>query len=136
MRRAGQNPTDVEIVSIINKYDNDSGFIDFKVSVLKLTRSNYNLKEFCFIMQDVSKESRHQSKNNFEFQIFLTFSANLYSTLTLTLQEDDEENGYKETFRFKNLCSYSDDMVDFFPKRKYVRCSLGGILVCIILFGR
>lgn len=34
MRRAGQNPTDVEIVSIINKYDNDSGYIDFKVSVL------------------------------------------------------------------------------------------------------
>ena len=37
MRRAGQNPTDVEIVSIINKYDNDSGYIDFKVSVLILT---------------------------------------------------------------------------------------------------
>ena len=36
MRRAGQNPTDVEIVSIINKYDNDSGYIDFKVSVLIL----------------------------------------------------------------------------------------------------
>ena len=34
MRRAGQNPTDVEIVSIINKYDNDSGYIDFKVSVI------------------------------------------------------------------------------------------------------
>lgn len=31
MRRAGQNPTDVEIVSLINKYDNDTGYIDFKV---------------------------------------------------------------------------------------------------------
>ena len=44
MRRAGQNPTDVEIVSIINKYDNDSGYIDFKVSVLIiLTRSSFNI---------------------------------------------------------------------------------------------
>ena len=33
MRRAGQNPTDVEIVSLINKYDNDTGYIDFKVSL-------------------------------------------------------------------------------------------------------
>ena len=41
MRRAGQNPTDVEIVSIINKYDNDSGYIDFKVSVL-LSYSYYH----------------------------------------------------------------------------------------------
>ena len=44
MRRAGQNPTDVEIVSIINKYDNDSGYIDFKVSVLIiLTRFSFNI---------------------------------------------------------------------------------------------
>ena len=44
MRRAGQNPTDVEIVSIINKYDNDSGYIDFKVSVLIImTRSSFNI---------------------------------------------------------------------------------------------
>ena len=41
MRRAGQNPTDVEIVSIINKYDNDSGYIDFKVSVIP-TYNHYN----------------------------------------------------------------------------------------------
>lgn len=33
MRRAGSNPTDVEIVSLVNKYDNDSGYIDFKVSL-------------------------------------------------------------------------------------------------------
>ena len=31
MRRAGQNPTDVEIITIINKYDNESGYIDIKV---------------------------------------------------------------------------------------------------------
>ena len=41
MRRAGDNPTDVEMVSIINKYDNDEGCIDFKVSVTIL----YNRKE-------------------------------------------------------------------------------------------
>ena len=33
MRRAGDNPTDVEMVSIINKYDNDEGCIDLKVAL-------------------------------------------------------------------------------------------------------
>ena len=42
MRRAGQNPTDVEIITIINKYDNESGYIDIKVSVLTWTLSEYN----------------------------------------------------------------------------------------------
>ena len=27
----GQNPTDVEIVSIVNKYDNGTGYINLKV---------------------------------------------------------------------------------------------------------
>ena len=30
MRRGGVNPTDVEMVSIINKHDNTSGYIDIK----------------------------------------------------------------------------------------------------------
>ena len=56
-------------------------------------------------MQDVSKESRHRSKKIFKYfshfqQILLPISS------TLTLQEDDEENGYKETFRFEYLLSY------------------------------
>ena len=32
MRRGGVNPTDVEMVSIINKHDNTSGYIDIKVN--------------------------------------------------------------------------------------------------------
>ena len=31
MRRAGANPTDVEITDIINKADNDTGYLDFAV---------------------------------------------------------------------------------------------------------
>ena len=33
MRRAGQNPTDVEIVSIINKYENENEYIDLQVRI-------------------------------------------------------------------------------------------------------
>ena len=31
MRRAGHNPTDIEVLDIINKIDNDSGGLDFQV---------------------------------------------------------------------------------------------------------
>ena len=31
MRRAGQNPTDTEVLDIINKMDNDTGGLDFQV---------------------------------------------------------------------------------------------------------
>ena len=31
MRRAGANPTDVEVTDIINKIDNDTGALDFQV---------------------------------------------------------------------------------------------------------
>lgn len=34
MRRAGQNPTDVEVLDIINKIDDDSGCLDFQVRVI------------------------------------------------------------------------------------------------------
>ena len=33
MRRAGANPTDVEITDIINRADNDTGYLDFSVRV-------------------------------------------------------------------------------------------------------
>ena len=33
MRRAGANPTDVEITDIINRADNDTGCLDFSVSM-------------------------------------------------------------------------------------------------------
>ena len=34
MRRAGANPTDVEVTDIINKIDNDTGALDFQVLCL------------------------------------------------------------------------------------------------------
>ena len=38
MRRGGVNPTDVEMVSIINKHDNTSGYIDIKVNRQKISK--------------------------------------------------------------------------------------------------
>ena len=32
MRRAGQNPTDIEVLDIINKIDDESGYLDFQVN--------------------------------------------------------------------------------------------------------
>ena len=36
MRRAGHNPTDVEVTDIINKIDSDAGNIDFQVGGLTI----------------------------------------------------------------------------------------------------
>ena len=33
MRRAGANPTDVEVTDIINKIDNETGALDFQVDL-------------------------------------------------------------------------------------------------------
>ena len=38
MRRAGHNPTDVEVLDIINKIDDETGSLDFQVGL------NTNLK--------------------------------------------------------------------------------------------
>ena len=32
MRRAGQNPTDIEVLDIINRIDDDTGYLDFQDS--------------------------------------------------------------------------------------------------------
>ena len=32
MRRAGHNPTDIEVLDIINKIDNETGGLDFEVN--------------------------------------------------------------------------------------------------------
>ena len=40
MRRGGVNPTDVEMVSIINKHDNTSGYIDIKVYRQQMSEGN------------------------------------------------------------------------------------------------
>ena len=35
MRRAGQNPTDVEVLDILNRIDDNTGYLDFKVNIQK-----------------------------------------------------------------------------------------------------
>ena len=34
MRRAGQNPTDIEVLDIINKIDDETGCLDFQVGMM------------------------------------------------------------------------------------------------------
>ena len=42
MRRAGQNPTDIEVQDLINKIDNGSGTLDFN--------------DFCVVIKEKTKE--------------------------------------------------------------------------------
>ena len=35
MRRAGQNPTDVEVLDILNRIDDNTGYLDFNVYIQK-----------------------------------------------------------------------------------------------------
>ena len=39
MRKAGANPTDIEVLDIINKIDNESGYLDFPVSLIDFHNS-------------------------------------------------------------------------------------------------
>ena len=40
MRRAGQNPTDVEVQDMINQIDDGTGTLDFQVKILRVCGSN------------------------------------------------------------------------------------------------
>ena len=70
MRRAGHNPTDIEVLDIINKIDNETGGLDFEVNDghCQYDDNDRSMQEFCYVMQDISKD-------------------------------EDLETGYKETFR-------------------------------------
>ena len=57
MRRAGANPTDVEITDIINRADNDSGYLDFAVRICQEIKWGFSMillrfKEFCTAMTE------------------------------------------------------------------------------------
>ena len=79
MRRAGRNPTDVEVLDIINKIDDGSGYLDLKVTFRTLITATLDTRalegqslfhqEFLYIMAELNKDA-------------------------------DLETGYKETFRW------------------------------------
>ena len=61
MRRAGANPTDIEVMEIMNKIDDESGFFDFPVSIDKpfwgfVFIFTWNLEEFCYLMTSAVRE--------------------------------------------------------------------------------
>lgn len=56
MRRAGQNPTDVEVQDMINKIDDGSGYLDFS--------------DFCLVMQEKSREFDEEMHFKDTFRVF------------------------------------------------------------------
>ena len=82
MRRAGRNPTDVEVLDIINKIDDGSGYLDLKVTFRKMRTST-------LVTSMLERQSLRLSLRNQEF---------LYIMSELN-KDTDLETGYKETFR-------------------------------------
>ena len=71
MRRAGQNPTDVEVQDLLNNIDNGSGTIDFEVS------SRYKGEYSTWTKEGVQKNippwsyyTTRSPKSNYNKQIF------------------------------------------------------------------
>ena len=56
MRRAGQNPTDVEVQDLINKIDDGSGTLDFS--------------DFCLVIKEKTKELDSETHFKDTFRVF------------------------------------------------------------------
>ena len=62
MRKAGANPTDIEVMEIMNKIDDESGSFDFPVSsgalrVMSVAGlDSFTPEEFCYLMTRAVKE--------------------------------------------------------------------------------
>ena len=56
MRRAGQNPTDVEVQDMINKIDDGSATLDFK--------------DFCFVIKEKTREMDTETHFKDTFRVF------------------------------------------------------------------
>ena len=56
MRRAGQNPTDVEVQDLINKIDDGSGTLDFS--------------DFCLVIKEKSRELESETHFKDTFRVF------------------------------------------------------------------
>ena len=56
MRRAGQNPTDVEVQDLINKIDDGSGTLDFN--------------DFCVVIKEKNKELDFETHFKDTFRVF------------------------------------------------------------------
>ena len=56
MRRAGQNPTDVEVQDLINKIDDGSGTLDFN--------------DFCVVIKEKNKELDSETHFKDTFRVF------------------------------------------------------------------
>ena len=56
LRRAGQNPTDVEVQDLINKIDDGTGTLDFN--------------DFCLVIKEKTKEPEHETHFKDTFRAF------------------------------------------------------------------
>ena len=73
MRRAGANPTDVEVLDIINRIDNETGYLDFPVTLiidLTYTILGNFCQEFCYVMSEAARESDQETSYKETFRVF------------------------------------------------------------------
>ena len=71
MRRAGQNPTDIEVLDILNRIDDNTGYLDFKViNVPGKLNSMSSMQEFCYIMREVTKDMDDETSYKESFRVF------------------------------------------------------------------
>ena len=71
MRRAGQNPTDIEVLDILNRIDDNTGYLDFKViNVPGYLNSMSSMQEFCYIMREVTKDMDDETSYKESFRVF------------------------------------------------------------------
>ena len=59
MRRAGQNPTDIEVHDIINKIDNDNNNIEVHDMINKIDTGAgvFDFEDFLLVMREKNKET-------------------------------------------------------------------------------
>ena len=59
MRRAGQNPTDIEVHDIINKIDNDNDNIEVHDMINKIDTGAgvFDFEDFLLVMREKNKET-------------------------------------------------------------------------------
>ena len=78
MRRAGQNPTDVEVQDLINKIDDGTGTLDFN--------------DFCLVIKEKTKEMDHETHFKDTFRAFS--KGGVQSIINILLDLKSEAQGF------------------------------------------
>ena len=88
MRRAGQNPTDIEVQDMLNKIDDGSGEIDFQDFLLVIREKSKEVDmeihfKDAFRVFSKDAEGKFWSLNHLSKNLFLVLFSNIQLTLVL-----------------------------------------------------